>query len=125
MAKDIPQHNTARRVSATVHMKRTAQRHRAKRTAPSSRGYDKRWEKFRKSFLAANPLCEYCLARGRVQPATVCDHDIPHRDDPDLFYNNTFTALCKWDHDSTKQRMEARYSGDELLKRIAMAKGLT
>ena len=75
--------------------------------------------------MARNPLCEYCLARGRVEPATICDHDLPHEHDPHLFWNNTFTALCKHDHDSTKQRMERRYRGDDLLRAIARAKGKT
>lgn len=71
----------------------------------------------------ANPLCEFCLARGHTASATVCDHDIPHEQDPALFWDNTFTALCKWDHDSTKQRMERRFKGDALLRAIAKAKG--
>lgn len=105
------------------HKRSTRHKPREARGNSSSRGYNYRWEQFRRSFLQRNPLCEYCLARGRVEPATVCDHDLPHEHDPDLFWNNTFTALCKWDHDSTKQRMELQHRGDDLLRAIKVAKG--
>jgi len=82
------------------------------------RGYDKRWENFRVAFLKSRPLCEFCLGQGISTPATVCDHDIPHRDDPELFWNNTFTALCKKCHDGTKQRLERRFTGEALLAKI-------
>lgn len=70
-----------------------------------------------------NPLCEYCAAQGITKPARVTDHDIPHQGDPELFWNNTYTALCFPCHNSTKQRMEARHTGDDLLRAIARAKG--
>lgn len=107
--------------------KRHARKHRTpeQRGTSSNRGYDYRWQQFRASFLAANPLCEFCLHRGRVEPATVADHDLPHGGDPELFWANTFTALCKFDHDSTKARLEAAYSGDRLLRAIRTAKGLS
>jgi len=125
MAIEPNQHRRPSIGKAKPH-KRTA-RHapRETRANSSARGYDHRWEKFRASFLARNPLCEYCLARGRVEPATICDHDLPHEHDADLFWNNTFTALCATDHNSTKQRMERRYRGDDLLRAIARAKGKT
>lgn len=114
-----------RRPIGKPHKRSTQHKPREARGNSSSRGYDKRWERFRKSFLHANPLCEYCLARGQVTPATVCDHDLPHDHDPALFWDNTFTALCKWDHDSTKQRMERRYKGESLLAAVRVAKGKT
>lgn len=85
------------------------------RDAAHKRGYDKRWERFRAGFLMAHPLCEYCLADGRTEPATVCDHDLPHRGDPDAFWGNTFTALCRRHHNGEKARVESRLSGDRLL----------
>lgn len=116
--KDIPQHKL------TAHIgRRTRHRPRETRGSSSSRGYNSKWERFRKAFLAANPLCEYCLTRGHVEPATVCDHDLPHEGDPELFWNNTFTALCAADHNSTKQRMERQFKGEALLDAIGRAKG--
>ena len=115
MAKDIPQHRLTAKVTHKPTRKHTP---RERRGSSSSRGYDNRWERFREGFLMANPLCEYCMSRGQVVPATVCDHDLPHDQDPDIFWNNTFTALCKWDHDSTKQRMERQFKGEALLQAI-------
>lgn len=114
MAKDIPQHTTRKRTAKVTHKPAPRER----RGSSSSRGYDRKWEAFRKGFLMANPLCEYCLARGQVVPATVCDHDIPHEGDPELFWDNTFSALCATDHNSTKQRMERQFKGDALLRAI-------
>lgn len=120
MARAMPQHS---RTATKAHVP-SRQRHKPpeRRASARQRGYTKEWEKFRRSFLRDNPLCEYCLARGHVEPATVCDHDLPHDSDPDLFWNNTFTALCAPDHNSTKQRMERMYQGDALLAEIAKAK---
>ena len=116
-------HQHSRKPVGKPHKRSARHKPKEARGNSSSRGYDSRWERFRKAFLMRNPLCEYCLARGRVTPATVCDHDLPHNGDPELFWRNTFTALCKWDHDSTKQRMERAYSGEDLLRAVAKAKG--
>jgi hypothetical protein len=113
-----------RKTIGTPHKRSARHRPKESRGNSSSRGYDARWERFRRAFLIRNPLCEYCMARGHVTPATVCDHDLPHDADPELFWDNTFTALCKWDHDSTKQRMERRYKGQALLQAVRAAKGL-
>lgn len=47
----------------------------------NERGYGRRWQKARDTYLAEHPLCECddCTARGLVIPATVVDHKIPHR----------------------------------------------
>lgn len=66
----------------------------------SSRGYDSRWRKARKRFLAAHPLCEECMKNGIYTKATVVDHIIPHRGDPKLFWEESnWQALCKRCHD--------------------------
>lgn len=102
-----------------------ARRHRPKerRGSARERGYTTRWDKFSKAFLAANPLCEFCLAQGRITPATVTDHDVPHKGDMHLFWNNTFTALCTRHHSVTKQSLEARYTGEALEAAIRRHKG--
>ena len=120
MAKEPLQHG--KRTQCKPHVTRRRHKPRENRTSARQRGYTAEWERFRKSFLIANPLCEYCKARGHITAAVICDHDLPHDHDPHLFWDNTFTALCKWDHDSTKQRMERRYSGEALLKAIVKAK---
>ena len=65
-----------------------------------ARGYNWEWQKARKVFLAANPLCVQCMAEGRYIKATVVDHIIPHRGNQELFWDrNNWQALCKRHHD--------------------------
>ena len=120
MAKAPPQHRRAS--TGKPHIRTARYRPRENRSHSGERGYGHRWTKFRKAFLSANPLCEYCLPKGTIKPAEVCDHDLPHGGDMQLFWDNTYTALCKHCHDSTKQRMEARHSGEALLRAIMIAK---
>ena len=51
------------------------------RGSAAARGYDERWRKARAAFLQKHPLCEICRAEGKLVPATVVDHIIPHRGD--------------------------------------------
>jgi 5-methylcytosine-specific restriction enzyme A len=58
-------------------------------------------------FLAANPLCAECLRKGLVEAASVVDHRIPHRGDPDLFWDESnWEALGKRCHDRKTARGE-------------------
>ncbi len=69
------------------------------RTA-SFRGSGRAWQKARKEYLAAHPLCVMCQKEGRYTKATVVDHIIPHRGDERLFWDRTnWQALCKMHHD--------------------------
>ena len=64
------------------------------------RGYGSRWQKARKQFLEAHPLCVECLQNGRYVKATVVDHITPHRGDRKLFWDQgNWQALCKLCHD--------------------------
>lgn len=73
------------------------------------RGYDSRWRKASKSYLKQNPLCRQCEKEGRLTPATVVDHIIPHRGDKKLFQNESnWQPLCKKCHDR-KTRMEDQH----------------
>jgi 5-methylcytosine-specific restriction protein A len=72
-----------------------------------ARLYDSiRWKILRRDQLAAYPLCAYCQAQGLIVAASVADHVIPHRNDPELFFNGALQSLCKRCHDSHKQRLE-------------------
>ena len=70
-------------------------------TRPAAkRGYNRRWQKARKSYLEAHPLCVQCAKQGKYVRATVVDHIIPHRGDQKLFWDqNNWQALCKSCHD--------------------------
>jgi hypothetical protein len=67
-----------------------------------------RWERIRRHQLYAHPLCKFCLERGRVTPAEICDHVEPHRGNVTKFWLGPFQSLCKSCHDRTKQYLETR-----------------
>ena len=72
-----------------------------------SKIYNRRWSKERGRFLQDNPLCAYCMEQGKIKPANVVDHIVPHKGDMDLFWDKAnWQPLCKRCHDSVKQREE-------------------
>ena len=83
--------------------------HLSDRASASVRGYDSRWNRARKRFLKAHPLCVKCREQGRLVKATVVDHIIPHRGDAVLFWDEeNWQPLCKNCHDH-KTMTEDRY----------------
>lgn len=71
--------------------------HEASRPGSNRRGYDGRWKKYARRFLAANPLCADPFKRhvGVVTPATQVDHITPHKGDRRLFWDPTnHQPLC-------------------------------
>ena len=70
------------------------------RGSADARGYNAEWRRARKAFLQKHPLCAECRQNGRLTPATVVDHIIPHRGDRTLFWDeNNWQPLCKGCHD--------------------------
>lgn len=65
-----------------------------------------RWLKLRLVHLSSEPLCRMCKDEGRITPATVCDHVVPHKGNLALFYGGPFQSLCKPCHDRHKQAEE-------------------
>ena len=110
------QHRMLPRKQAITH--KVAER----RGTAQERGYDARWRAFRRRFLSEHPMCEYCLADGKAEWATVVDHDVPHNGDRVAFWSTSFSALCARHHNGEKQAAEARYSGDELLRWVRARK---
>jgi 5-methylcytosine-specific restriction protein A len=81
----------------------------ALRGSARQRGYDGRWDKARRLFLSEHPLCRMCRDQGAMTPATVVDHVVPHRGNPQLFWDRSnWQPLCKRHHDREKQRQERR-----------------
>ena len=71
------------------------------RPSAARRGYGPRWRRARAAFLAQHPLCAACRAQGRVVPATVVDHVVPHRGDQRLFWDESnWAPACKPCHDA-------------------------
>lgn len=75
------------------------------RGGADARGYDAKWRAARKLFLHRHPLCVMCQAEGRLTPATVVDHIIPHRGDQKLFWDQTnWQPLCAAHHNQKTGR---------------------
>lgn len=75
-------------------------------TRPSARerGYDTKWQKEAKAYLAAHPHCRMC-----GNPSQVVDHITPHKGDRRLFWSRSnWQPLCVPCHSSAKQREERR-----------------
>lgn len=54
------------------------------------------WRKFSLAYRRSNPLCVYCLIKGRTKLATDVDHIIPHNGEPTLFWmDGNYQSLCK------------------------------
>jgi 5-methylcytosine-specific restriction protein A len=69
------------------------------RPSAARRGYGSRWQAYRLAFLRSHPLCAECERNGRLTPATVVDHIIPHRGDWELFWREgNHQSLCAVHH---------------------------
>lgn len=77
------------------------------RGGATARGYNYRWHKRRSAFLVRFPLCGQrrpdalrdrlteCQRERRATPATVVDHLIAHKGDPELFWDErNWCASC-------------------------------
>ncbi len=70
------------------------------RGGADARGYNAEWRKARAAYLRRHPLCVECQKEGKLTPATVVDHIIPHRGDSKLFWDESnWQSLCKGCHD--------------------------
>lgn len=84
-----------------------------------------RWKRGRLAHLASEPVCRYCRHAGVINDGSltaagdlqnkprrrflVVDHIIPHRGDPELFWDQrNWQTLCPDHHDIVKQREEVR-----------------
>lgn len=84
----------------------------------TERGYGYRWQQYRLGWLREHPLCgdrlnerspehSACVRDGRITPAGVVDHRVPHRGDERLFWDPTnHQSLCTTCHDSIKAKAE-------------------
>lgn len=85
----------------------SAKHHDAQRGSASARGYDSAWRRHRLVYLARHPLCNDCLAAGRVVVATDVHHVIKLRERPDLkTVESNLMALCSPCHDTRTARGE-------------------
>jgi 5-methylcytosine-specific restriction protein A len=73
--------------------------------------YGRRWAKAARRHLAAHPFCVDCLAKGEYTAATEVDHDVPHRGDRRLFWDDSNWRSRCTSHHSAKTAREVGYGG--------------
>jgi 5-methylcytosine-specific restriction enzyme A len=66
----------------------------------------RRWRQRAQAQLRNQPLCAMCMQQGLIVAASVADHIQPHKNDSNLFWDGALQSLCKYHHDSAKQRRE-------------------
>lgn len=89
--------------------------HDARRGSARERGYSARWDAASGAYRRAHPLCLGCSAVGRVEPATVTDHVVPHGGDHGLMWDrDNWQPACRWHHDVVKQQLEVRWRSGSL-----------
>lgn len=74
------------------------------------RGYDSKWVKARAGYLLHHPLCAECERQGRITPATVVDHVVPHKGDVGLFWDvSNWQPLCAPCHNEKTAREDGGF----------------
>ena len=93
-----------------AHAKLHQQQSDAQRGTAHQRGYNRRWQKARITYLGRHPLCKHCEAAGLVVAATEVDHIIPHKLDQGLFWDSgNWQALCKRCHSQKTAREDGGF----------------
>lgn len=87
----------------TAHYKeRNRDRERARDNKYYGLYHDSRWDGtygLRRQQLIDEPLCRICRKENRLTVATVADHIVPHKGDPNKFFNkNNLQSLCEEHH---------------------------
>ncbi len=92
------------------HKRQEQRRYDQERGTAAQRGYDARWRRYREMYLRQHPLCVECQKEGRLTPATVVDHIVPHKGDRRLFWDpENHQALCKRCHDKKTAKEDGRW----------------
>lgn len=77
------------------------------RGSARDRGYDARWDRAAAAFKVRHPLCVGCMAVGRVEPAFLIDHIIPHKGNQVLLWDEgNWQSACEWHGNAIKQQLE-------------------
>lgn len=75
--------------------KERIRRYESSRGTAAARGYDVRWSRARRAYLAKHPWCVECGKEGIVKRATDVHHKTPHKGNYELFWDeNNWVSLC-------------------------------
>jgi 5-methylcytosine-specific restriction enzyme A len=80
------------------HREEEAKAYDARRGSARDRGYGTAWDKLRRMYLAANPLCEDHKARGKVVEAVMVHHKVPISEGGDPLAWDNLRSLCSRCH---------------------------
>lgn len=69
-----------------------------RRLNAGKRGYDAKWQRFRRWYLRRHPLCQSCKEDGRVRAAVLVDHVIPLSEGGEHLTEENSQALCRACH---------------------------
>lgn len=91
------------------HKKAEQKRYDKQRGSAVDRGYDPRWQRYRKVYLAEHPLCiNYAECR---HAATVIDHIVPMSRGGIFWDENNHQPMCKSCHDRKTAKKDGRWTG--------------
>jgi hypothetical protein len=68
------------------------------------------WKRRAANQLREEPLCQMCLQRGVLSPATVADHVQAHGGNLNAFLLGELQSLCARCHSSYKQRVDRGFA---------------
>lgn len=89
-----------------------------RRGTRQEQGYDEPWLKLRRWHLDRHPVCVFCEASGRIEPAEQVDHIIPFTsiEDPRRLDPDNLRSLCASchtrRHNTDRNRMGVSHHGD-------------
>lgn len=81
------------------------------------------WRKLRDTYLRNHPICEECLNKGKVTPATDIHHLVSPFRHGEVNYNllldyDNLMALCKECHGNIHAAQQGHVSPEEVLKQL-------
>lgn len=92
------------------HQKQVTKEYDQRRGSAAERGYNHEWRKARNRFLAEHPLCVMCEREGKLTPANVVDHIVPHKGDKVKFWDQlNWQGLCVHHHSLKTAKEDGRW----------------
>ena len=79
-----------------------------------------RWRNRATLQMKVEPLCRFCLKVGKVTPATVADHIVPHNGNEFAFWRGALQSLCSRCHNTTKAQEEGRAQQKDFINDIGV-----
>jgi hypothetical protein len=83
--------------------------------------HSRRWDRIRRYQLQAEAYCRMCAGEGKVELGEHVDHIVPHKGDPNLFWDtNNLQTLCR----ATITETRLAPSGSDIGRIVGLMDGL-